>query len=116
MLCRDEPVRFASSTESSPEMPTATRITATVTDSTTATAATARAAGRTPSLHHRALYTWLSVYCMITGVQLLLGSSLVHLPLEVRTLVLTGIVVPVVVYLLVPAFARLHSAATRHSG
>ena len=80
------------------------------------TTTTARTAGRTPSLHHRALYTWLSVYSMITGVQLLLGPSLVRLPLEVRTLILTGIVVPVVVYLLVPAFSRLHTAATRRIG
>lgn len=92
----------------------------TTTTATTALRASASTAapngGRAPSLHHRALYTWLSVYCMITGVQLLLGSSLVHLPLEVRTLVLTGIVVPVVVYLLVPTLARLHTAATRRIG
>ena len=87
--------------------------TATTTITVSAVSAAARTTGRAPSLHHRALYTWLSVYSMITTVQLLLGPSLVRLPLEVRTLILTGIVVPVVVYLLVPAFARLHTAATR---
>jgi antibiotic biosynthesis monooxygenase (ABM) superfamily enzyme len=80
------------------------------------TAAAQAATGHAPSLHHRALYTWLSVYCMITSVQLILGPSLIHLPLEVRTLILTGIVVPVVVYLLVPALVRLHAATTRRIG
>jgi antibiotic biosynthesis monooxygenase (ABM) superfamily enzyme len=65
-----------------------------------------------PSQHHRALYTWLSVYSAITAVQLLLGASIAHLPLAIRTLILTAIVVPFVVYLLVPALLRLHTRFT----
>jgi antibiotic biosynthesis monooxygenase (ABM) superfamily enzyme len=78
----------------------------------TVTARTAPA----PSVHHRAALTWLAVYSMITAVQLLLGPSIAQLPLALRTLILTAIVVPIVVYLLVPALLRAHSAARRTLG
>ncbi|MFI6787667.1 hypothetical protein ACIBG4_10075 [Nonomuraea sp. NPDC050383] len=66
-----------------------------------------------PSVHRRALLTWLSVYSMIMLVQLLIGSALASLPLPLRTLVLTAIVVPVVVYALVPTLLRAHELLRR---
>ncbi|WP_406311692.1 hypothetical protein OHA77_23635 [Streptosporangium sp. NBC_01639] len=66
-----------------------------------------------PSVHHRALLTWLAVYSMITVTQLLLGGLIAALPLPVRTLILTGVVVPVVVYVLVPALLRVHTEVRR---
>ena len=76
----------------------------------------AQAAGLQPSVHHRALLTWLAVYLTITAVQLLLGGRLAHLPVVVRTFVLTVVVVPVVVYLLVPVFVRWYTAIRRAVG
>ncbi|WP_214410044.1 hypothetical protein [Sphaerisporangium fuscum] len=66
-----------------------------------------------PSVHHRAFLTWVAVYAMIMSVQLLLGSSIAPLPLPLRTLILTGIVVPTVVYLLMPALFRAHAKVWR---
>ncbi|SFK01654.1 hypothetical protein SAMN05216275_115149 [Streptosporangium canum] len=71
------------------------------------------AAPAVPSVHHRALLTWLAVYSMITATQLLLGGPIAALPLPVRTLILTGVVVPVVVYVLVPALLRVHTEVRR---
>ncbi|WP_433441478.1 hypothetical protein [Nonomuraea sp. CA-141351] len=69
-----------------------------------------------PSVHHRAMITWLSVYLMIMAVQLLLGPVIAPLPLALRTLVLTLIVVPTVVYALVPSLLRAHSRLRRQRG
>jgi antibiotic biosynthesis monooxygenase (ABM) superfamily enzyme len=55
-----------------------------------------------PSVHRRALITWLAVYPSITTAFFVLGPHTAHLPMPVRTLILTAVVVPVVVYLLVP--------------
>ncbi|MFC4908689.1 hypothetical protein [Actinomadura gamaensis] len=68
-----------------------------------------------PSLHLRAFFTWLAVYSMIMAVQLVLGPVLLPLPLPVRTLALTAIVVPTVVYVLLPALLRTHAAVRRRS-
>ncbi|MFF7632280.1 hypothetical protein ACFZB9_03900 [Kitasatospora sp. NPDC008050] len=62
------------------------------------------------SVHHRAVITWVAVYPTITLVLGLLGPHTAHLPLVVRTLILSGIVVPVVVYGLIPVLHRLHAA------
>lgn len=71
------------------------------------------APGRTPSVHHRALLTWLAVYPALLVVQLALGGVLAGLPLPVRTLIVTVIVVPAVVYGLVPALLRLYARLAR---
>lgn len=66
-----------------------------------------------PSTHRRALITWLAVYPTITLALALLGPVTAGLPLPVRTLILTVLVVPVVVYVLMPALLRLNTAVTR---
>ncbi|MFI0721690.1 hypothetical protein [Streptomyces sp. NPDC021224] len=53
---------------------------------------------------------------MITLVLGVLGPRIATLPLLLRTLILTGIVVPVAAYVLVPALTKAHarlSARTR---
>ncbi|WP_031524071.1 hypothetical protein [Streptomyces sp. NRRL F-5123] len=62
-----------------------------------------------PSAHRRALITWLAVYPVITLVLGLLGPRIATLPLLLRTLILTGIVVPVAAYVLVPALTKAHA-------
>ena len=58
--------------------------------------------------HRMALLTWLVVYPLITLLLALLEPLLGALPLPLRTLVLTGIMVPAMVYLAMPfATARL---------
>ncbi|MBW8487342.1 hypothetical protein [Actinomadura parmotrematis] len=66
----------------------------------------------TPSVHRRALLTWLAVYPTITVAFLLLGPATAHLPLVLRTLVMTAIVVPAAVYVLVPALLRADRRTT----
>ncbi|MEV0663176.1 hypothetical protein ACIBI3_07885 [Actinomadura luteofluorescens] len=67
-----------------------------------------------PSIHLRAAFTWLAVYSMIMATQTLLGPLLGSLSLPLRTLVVTGVVVPAVVYALVPAILRAYGALRRH--
>ncbi|MEV5573411.1 hypothetical protein AB0L06_25495 [Spirillospora sp. NPDC052269] len=66
-----------------------------------------------PSIHLRALFTWMAVYSMLMATQLVLGPALLPLPMPVRTLLLTAIVVPTVVYALVPAILRTHATLRR---
>ncbi|AKJ11319.1 hypothetical protein ABB07_15165 [Streptomyces incarnatus] len=63
-----------------------------------------------PSIHTRFLFTWLSVFSALTVVQLLAGPYVVHLPLLLRNLTVTGLVVPIVVYGLVPALLKVRAA------
>jgi antibiotic biosynthesis monooxygenase (ABM) superfamily enzyme len=67
-----------------------------------------------PSIHLRAAFTWLAVYFMIMATQTLLGPLLGSLSLPLRTLVVTGVVVPTVVYALVPAILRTYGALRPH--
>ncbi|GIG21703.1 hypothetical protein Cch01nite_24270 [Cellulomonas chitinilytica] len=68
---------------------------------------------RPPSVHRRALLTWVAVYPTIT-VALLLLRPLIHgLPVVLQTLVLTAVVVPPVVYVVIPALARLDARLAR---
>ncbi|MEV1006466.1 hypothetical protein [Streptomyces sp. NPDC049881] len=66
----------------------------------------ANTAPAAPSVHRRALITWLAVYPTITVALGLLGSVLGGLPLPLETLVLTAIVVPTAVYGLVPVLMK----------
>lgn len=76
---------------------------------------TTSAAVAGPSIHLRAAFTWLAVYLMIMLTQLLLGPLLGSLSLPLRTLVVTGVVVPTVVYALVPAILRTYAALRRRA-
>ncbi|MEV3922736.1 hypothetical protein [Actinomadura coerulea] len=68
-----------------------------------------------PSIHLRAVFTWLAVYFMIMATQMALGPLLGSLSLPLRTLVVTGVVVPTVVYALVPAILRTYGALRRRT-
>ncbi|RAJ85495.1 hypothetical protein CLV59_102198 [Chitinophaga dinghuensis] len=57
--------------------------------------------------HKRAFIIWLAIYPLITLLTISLGSYLKDLPLYLRTLILTIIAVPVMVYGLVPLLNRL---------
>jgi uncharacterized protein len=51
--------------------------------------------------------TWLAIYPLITAVFFFLGDSLQRLPLGFRTLVVTAIIVPAMLYLGVPLITPL---------
>ncbi|WP_223660143.1 hypothetical protein [Streptomyces angustmyceticus] len=69
-----------------------------------------------PSVHMRALLTWLAVYPCITLAQIALGPALMPLPVALRVLVITGLVVPLVVYVLVPNLLKIRAAVLRRKG
>ncbi|MHC0431761.1 hypothetical protein ACX6XY_16490 [Streptomyces sp. O3] len=73
------------------------------------------AAPAAPSVHRRALITWLAVYPTITVALGLLGPATEHLPLPLRTLILTVIVVPVAAYSLIPALMKANAALARRT-
>ncbi|SEL07758.1 hypothetical protein SAMN04488505_1011439 [Chitinophaga rupis] len=57
--------------------------------------------------HKMAFIIWLAIYPLITVLYHFLGELLQPLPTALRTLVLTLIAVPVMVYFLVPLLSRL---------
>jgi len=56
--------------------------------------------------HKRAFLIWLAIYPLITILFLLLGDYLITYPAPIRSLVLTVIAVPTVVYIIMPAYER----------
>ncbi|MFF3177812.1 hypothetical protein ACFVQ0_34935 [Streptomyces sp. NPDC057900] len=66
-----------------------------------------------PSVHVRVLLTWLAVFTALTVVQLAIGPYVAGFPMLLRTLVITGIVVPAVVYAMVPNLLKVRTAALR---
>ncbi|APA97418.1 hypothetical protein [Nocardia seriolae] len=81
---------------------------------TTTPAVTANVAApvAVPSVHRRAVITWLAVYPTITLALALLGPLMTGLPLMARTLVLTAVVVPATAYLLVPMLMKANHHLT----
>ncbi|MEV6005637.1 hypothetical protein AB0M29_02400 [Streptomyces sp. NPDC051976] len=79
---------------------------------TTTTEESPAAVPSMPSIHRRALLTWLAVYPAITLTFLLLGPYTAHLPLALRTLAMTAVVVPAAVYVLIPALLKADHKAT----
>jgi antibiotic biosynthesis monooxygenase (ABM) superfamily enzyme len=67
-----------------------------------------------PSLHRRALLTWLAACPAITLVQSVPGPYIGGWSLVARTAVITAVAVPLSVYVLVPRLLRL--AAGGHQG
>jgi antibiotic biosynthesis monooxygenase (ABM) superfamily enzyme len=57
--------------------------------------------------HKRAFLIWLAIYPLITILFLLMGDFLVQFPVPVRTLILTLIAVPMVVYIILPIYSKL---------
>ena len=54
-----------------------------------------------------ALLIWLAIYPSITLLFLLLGDRLILLPVPLRTLVVTVVLVPLLVFVLMPLLQRL---------
>jgi antibiotic biosynthesis monooxygenase (ABM) superfamily enzyme len=70
-------------------------------------------AGSAPSVHVRVLATWLAVYPSITVAQLVSAPVLEPYAVPLRVLVITAVVVPLVVYVLVPRLLRTFAALPR---
>ncbi|VXB92281.1 conserved hypothetical protein [Arthrobacter sp. 9V] len=66
-----------------------------------------------PSVHMRALITWLAIFPLVSVGMLLLGPVMEPLHPVLRALVLTAFVVPTAVYLVVPRLMAGHGALTR---
>lgn len=66
-----------------------------------------------PSVHMRVLLTWIAVFTALTVVQLAIGPYVAGFPMLLRTLVITGVVVPAVVYALVPNLLKVRAAVLR---
>jgi antibiotic biosynthesis monooxygenase (ABM) superfamily enzyme len=64
-------------------------------------------------VHRRAFLTWVAVYPTITVALLLLRPVIGGLPVAVQTLVLTAVVVPPVIYYVLPALLRLDARLAR---
>ncbi len=68
-----------------------------------------------PSKHQLALMIWLSVFPTLTVINSALGGWLVTLPPLLRTLVLTTIAVPIVIYGLMPQLHKVRARLVAHS-
>ncbi|GAB2556965.1 hypothetical protein [Nocardia heshunensis] len=79
---------------------------------TNVTVANVAAPMTVPSVHRRAIITWLAVYPTITIALALLGPEMGSLPVFVRTLILTAIVVPTSAYLLIPMLTKANHHLT----
>jgi hypothetical protein len=54
--------------------------------------------------------TWIGVYPLVTLISLLFGDILLTLPLAVRTLILSGLVVGYMVFFWIPLIQRFNTA------
>ncbi|WP_298392814.1 hypothetical protein [Flavobacterium sp.] len=54
-----------------------------------------------------AVMVWIAIYPSITLVSLLIGDCIKSFPLPVRTLIMTGILVPLMVFVLLPLLRKL---------
>jgi antibiotic biosynthesis monooxygenase (ABM) superfamily enzyme len=55
-----------------------------------------------PRKHKLALLVWMGIYPLVTLISVVLGPVLAQLPILLRTLVMTLILVPVMVYGIIP--------------
>lgn len=60
------------------------------------------------------LIVWVAIFPTITIIQFLFGGLLNELPLVVRTLTLTVVLVPLMVYLLIPFWTKVFSSNNEH--
>jgi antibiotic biosynthesis monooxygenase (ABM) superfamily enzyme len=60
-----------------------------------------------PPRHRMAVIVWLAIYPTITLLLALGGSSIAEWPLPFRTLALTLVAVPLMVFVLLPRLQRL---------
>ncbi|MEY4834342.1 MAG: hypothetical protein RI980_457 [Bacteroidota bacterium] len=54
-----------------------------------------------------AILVWLAIYPTITLVSFLIGDLIKKWPLPLKTLVMTGILVPLMVFVLLPVLRKL---------
>jgi antibiotic biosynthesis monooxygenase (ABM) superfamily enzyme len=62
-----------------------------------------------PPRYKMALITWLAIFPLISGINVLLGSFLNQLPLLIRTIILTVVLVILMTYVVMPRMTRLFS-------
>ncbi len=61
----------------------------------------------TPQRYKMFLLTWLAIYPLITAILWLFGSFLSLFPLPLRTLILTGALVYLMTYIVMPKLTKL---------
>jgi uncharacterized protein len=62
---------------------------------------------QTPPRYKIVAITWLAIYPLITAVFYFFGDQLLRLPLGIRTLVVTAIIVPAMLYVMLPLMTPL---------
>jgi antibiotic biosynthesis monooxygenase (ABM) superfamily enzyme len=63
-----------------------------------------------PKKWKMAIVIWLAIYPLITSIFVLLGKQLILIePLPLRTLIITVIAVPIMVFILIPTLQKLLS-------
>ncbi len=63
---------------------------------------------KSPKKWKMAIVIWLAIYPLITTIFALLGKHLILIePLPLRTLVITAIAVPIMVFILIPILQKL---------
>ena len=60
-----------------------------------------------PSKWKFAIFVWLAIYPTITLVSFLIGDIIKSWPLPFKTLLMTGILVPLMVFILLPLLRKL---------
>lgn len=68
-----------------------------------------------PSVHVRAVITWLAIFPMVAIGMVAMAPFVGHWPLVLRALALTAVVVPLAVYLVVPRMLAAHHRFFRRS-
>lgn len=61
----------------------------------------------TPPRYKLFLLSWLAIYPLVTGILLLFGNWLNTLPLLLRTLLLTGVLVYLMTYVVMPKLRQV---------
>lgn len=54
-----------------------------------------------------ALMVWIAIYPSITLLSYLIGDFIKNSPLAIRTLIMTGILVPLMVFILLPLLSKI---------
>ncbi|MDR6906528.1 antibiotic biosynthesis monooxygenase (ABM) superfamily enzyme [Agromyces sp. 3263] len=85
------------------------------TPSTTAAAPAASAPAGPPSVHVRAVITWLAIFPLVALGMTVIGPISDGWPPVLRAFALTVVVVPLAVYLVVPQLLRGYGALRRRS-
>ncbi|MDJ0740429.1 MAG: hypothetical protein QNJ91_11980 [Gammaproteobacteria bacterium] len=69
-----------------------------------------------PSIHRLVLLTWIGVYPVLTLIALVLEPWLSLVPVALRTLVMSLLMVPAMVYVVMPTMRRLFVDRNRRVG